>query len=78
MQTNIQTDNNLSNIIKQAHQNHAPVHINSDNMQAVVLSLEYYDCITETLFLSSIPNMKKSIIDGLNTPVEGCSSKPQW
>ena len=31
-----------------------------------------YNNLTETLYLCSIPNMQKSIIEGLNTPAEDC------
>ncbi|MFH1942732.1 MAG: type II toxin-antitoxin system prevent-host-death family antitoxin, partial [bacterium] len=32
----------------------------------------------ETLFLLSIPGMRESIRDGLETPVEECSKELDW
>lgn len=33
--------------------------------------------IIETLYLSSIPSMGKTIIDGLNTPIDECLSEDE-
>jgi PHD/YefM family antitoxin component YafN of YafNO toxin-antitoxin module len=32
----------------------------------------------ETLYLMSIPGMKESIIEGMNTPLEECSDSLLW
>ncbi|MBD5802769.1 hypothetical protein AZOA_21990 [Azoarcus sp. Aa7] len=32
----------------------------------------------ETLFLLSVPGMRESIVEGLQTPPEECSKGPDW
>jgi hypothetical protein len=34
--------------------------------------------IEETLYLLSIPGMKESILEGMNTPLEECSDELVW
>ena len=43
-----------------------------------MLSQEDWNAIQETLYLSSIPNVKESIIEGLETPIEECDENIQW
>jgi PHD/YefM family antitoxin component YafN of YafNO toxin-antitoxin module len=40
------------------------------NGNAVILSEEDYNGLIETLYLSNMPEVKKSIVDGLNTSIE--------
>ena len=37
-----------------------------------------WQSLQETLYLLSIPGMRESIIEGLNTPVEECSEELDW
>ncbi|MCK5851643.1 type II toxin-antitoxin system prevent-host-death family antitoxin [bacterium] len=39
---------------------------------------EDWQSIQETLYLSSIPGMRASIIKGLKTPVEDCFEELSW
>ncbi len=32
----------------------------------------------ETLYLASIPGMKESIIEGMNTPFDNCDTELDW
>lgn len=34
--------------------------------------------IRETLYLLSIPGMRESIREGMNTPLDECSTEPGW
>jgi hypothetical protein len=43
-----------------------------------ILSFESKIQNEETLYLISIPNMKKSIIEGLNTSIEECETDLEW
>jgi antitoxin YefM len=43
-----------------------------------MISEEDYRAIEETLYLVSIPKMRESIIDGLNTSVEECLEELEW
>lgn len=45
---------------------------------AYLISESDWRSIEETLYLLSIPGMRESIIDGMNTPVEDCIESPEW
>ncbi len=49
-----------------------PVLIAGKRASAVLLSLEYWRAIQETLHLLSIPRMRASIRKGMATPVKEC------
>ena len=68
---------NIFKLIEETNQNHTPIIITGKKNDAVLLSLDDWNSIQETLYLSSIPNMKESIIEGLNTPIEECEEY-QW
>ena len=57
-----------------------PVLINSKNGNVVMISEDEYRGLLETLYLESIPGMKDSIIEGMNTPIEDCipASEIEW
>ena len=57
-----------------------PINITTKNGNAVVLSEEDYNGLMETVYLCSIPGMKESIIEGLNTPLSECipESEVKW
>ncbi len=68
---------NIFKLIEETNQNHTPIIITGKKNDAVLLSLDDWNSIQETLYLNSIPNVKQSIIEGLNTPVEECEEY-QW
>ncbi len=68
--------NNLYKLIDEASQSHEPIQITGKQNNAVLLSETDWISIQETLYLLSIPNMRESIRDGLNEPLEQCSEKP--
>jgi antitoxin YefM len=45
-----------------------------DCKQAVLVSLEEWNSLQETLYLSSIPSVKDDLIEGKNTAWEDCVS----
>ncbi len=57
---------------------HEPVLITGRRGNAVLISEEDWRAINETLFLLSIPGMRESIIEGLNTPLAECSDEVEW
>ena len=68
---------NIFKLIDETNQNHTPIIITGKKNDAVLLSLDDWNNIQETLFLNSIPNVKQSIIEGLNTPLDECEEY-QW
>ena len=69
---------NISKLINETNQNHIPIIITGKKNNAVLLSLDDWNSIQETLYLSSMPNVKKSIIEGLNTSLDECVKDYQW
>jgi prevent-host-death family protein len=63
---------NMSSYFKQAVRFNEPVIITSNEGNAVVLSEEEYSSMVETLYLLSVPGMKKKIIDASNEPISQC------
>ena len=73
-----QARKDIYNIVNDTIQNHEPVQILSKNGNAVLVSENDWRAIEETLYLTSIPGMAQSIIDGMNTPVEECEEDINW
>jgi len=57
-----------------------PVNISTKDGNAVVISEEDYNGLMETLYLSSMPDVKSAIIEGLNTSISECipENEVQW
>jgi len=57
-----------------------PVNISTKDGNAVVISEDDYNGLMETLYLSSMPDVKNAIIEGLNTPINECipENEVQW
>jgi PHD/YefM family antitoxin component YafN of YafNO toxin-antitoxin module len=71
-------EENLSSLLVQAAQSHEPITIAGPDSTGILVSEEDWQAIQETLHLLSIPGMRESIRDGLETPVEQCSEDPGW
>jgi prevent-host-death family protein len=68
----------LYRLIDETAQSHEPVLISGKRRNAVLLSEEDWRSVQETLYLVSIPGMRKSIVEGLKTPVSKCAKKIAW
>ena len=68
----------LYNLLDEVAVTHEPVLITGKRANAVLLSEEDWRAVEETLYLLSIPGMRESIIEGLNTPIEQCSDEVEW
>lgn len=71
---------NIFNIFEQTIKHNVPLHVNTKDGNAVLISEDDYNSLTETLYLSSNIEMKKKIIEGLNTSLDECieEDKIQW
>jgi len=67
--------NNAYNLIDEVDETHEPIHVKGKRAEAVLLSNDDYNAIQETLYILSVPGMRESIIDGMNTPIEECSEE---
>lgn len=68
---------NIFGMLEQTIKFNEPVNISTKDGNAVVLSEEDYNGLMETLYLSSIPDMKETIVDGLNTALEDCLTEDE-
>lgn len=68
----------LYGLIDETTASHEPVIIKGKRGNAVLISEEDWRSIQETMYLLTIPGMRKSIRDGLATPVENCTREPGW
>ena len=69
---------NLYRLIDETAASHQPLLITGKRNKAVLVSEEDWAAIQETLFLLSVPGMRKSIRQGMNTPVDACSQDLEW
>lgn len=76
--TNFRKD--IYNILEQTIKFNEPVNVTTKDGNAVILSEEEYNSIMETLYLSSLPGMKETIMEGLATPVSECvnENEAEW
>lgn len=68
----------LYRLIDEAASSHQPLLISGKRNNAVLVSEEDWDAIQETLFLLSVPGMRESIREGMETPVEECAEDLDW
>jgi antitoxin YefM len=68
----------LYGLIDETTSSHEPIIIKSKRGNAVLISEDDWRAIQETIYLLNIPGMRKSIRDGLTTPVEKCSKELHW
>jgi antitoxin YefM len=52
--------------------------IKGKRANAVLISEEDWNAISETLYLLSIPGMRESIKEGLEQDLAGCSKELDW
>ena len=68
----------LYKLLDEVAESHEPVLITGKRANAVLISENDWRSIQETLHLLSVPGMRDSIREGLETPVEECSDKLDW
>ncbi len=68
----------LYRLLDEVSVSHKPIQITGKRNSAILISDEDWQSIQETLYLTSIPGMRESIIKGINTPVEKCYKELDW
>jgi antitoxin YefM len=68
----------LYSLLDEVAASHEPILITGKRNNAVLISEEDWRAINETLYLMSIPGMRESIVEGLNTPIEDCDDEVEW
>ncbi len=76
--TNFRKD--IFSFLSQAIRYNETVNISTKEGNAVVLSEEEYNGLIESLYLSSCPETKQQILEGLETPINECLTEDevQW
>ena len=69
---------NLYRLIDETAESHQPIIITGKRNNAVLVSEKDWSAIQETLFLLSVPGMRESIREGMDTPVEECDERLDW
>ena len=60
----------IYNLLDETSDSHEPIHITGKRSNAVLIGEDDWRSIQETLYLLSIPGMRESIREGLDTPLE--------
>ena len=70
----------LYELIHMAIHDNELVNISTKNGNAILISESDYNALIETLYLSTNPTVKQSLIDGKNTPLSECidESEVEW
>lgn len=68
---------NIFTLLEQTIKFNEPVNVSTKDGNAVIISEDDYNGLMETLYISSIPNMKEKIIEGLNTPISECIAEDE-
>ncbi len=68
----------LQKLLGEAAAGHEPIQITGEGGSAVLISEEDWRAVQETLYLLSVPGMRESIREGMETPPDECSQEPGW
>ena len=76
--TTTQARSNLYRLVDEVAESHDPILITGKKNNAVLVSEKDWEAIQETMYLLSIPGMRDSIREGLNTPTDECDEGLDW
>ena len=69
---------NLYRLIDQAANSHEPILIAGKRSSAVLVSEEDWKAIQETMYLLSVPGMRKSIREAMAEPLSTSAKELRW
>ena len=69
---------NLYRLIDEVAASHDPLLITGKRANAVLVAEDDWNAIQETLHLVSIPGMRESIREGMETPIDQCDKELDW
>ncbi|WP_018871070.1 type II toxin-antitoxin system Phd/YefM family antitoxin [Thioalkalivibrio sp. ALgr3] len=69
---------NLYRLIDETAESHERIVITGKRNNAVLLSESDWSAIQETLYLLSVPGMRESIREGMETPADECDEELDW
>jgi len=65
-------------LLAESEKSHEPIHIVGKKNAGVLISIDDWRAIQETLYLLSIPKMREKVVRGLKTPIENCTTELSW
>ena len=65
-------------LIDEAAASHEPIVITGKRANAVLISEEDWNAISETLYLLSVPGMRASIKEGMAEEISDCKKELDW
>lgn len=68
----------LYKLVDEVQDSHEPVQITGKRGNAVLVGEDDWRAVQETLYLVSIPGMRESIVEGMQTPVGECEDELDW
>ena len=68
----------LYSLIDETTESHRPIVIKGKRGNAILVSEEDWNAISETVNLLSIPGMRESIQEGMNNPPSECAEDLDW
>lgn len=78
MLTATEARKNLYALVDEVTASHEPVQIKGKRNSAVLVSEDDWRAVQETLYLTGVPGMRESIVEGIKIPVDECESEPGW
>ena len=78
MKTVTATKAKINKLLAESEKSHEPIRIVGKKNSGVLISVDDWLAIEETLYLLSIPQMRESIRRGLKIPIEKCSPELVW
>ncbi len=74
----VEAKSGLDGLIKKASENHEPIFITGEKNNAVLVSEEDRNSMSETIYLLSVPGMRESIREGIEEELSNCSKELYW
>jgi len=68
----------LYRLIEETGSSHQPITITGKSNNAVLVSEDDWNAIQETLYLTSIPGVRDSIVKGMKTNASDCATELKW
>jgi len=69
---------NLYRLIDQVAESHQPIQIAGKRASAVLLSMEDWSAIQETLYLLAVPGMRESLKEAMAEPLDESAEDLEW
>ena len=69
---------NIYSLVDEVNESHEAIQIQGKRGSAVLIAEDDWRALQETLYLTSVTGMKKSILKGMKTPIRKCSKRLVW